>query len=216
MGTLDEFDPWSYERKARELGYSQVAGVDEAGRGPLAGPVIAAAVILPHDFDITGIRDSKKLSPLQREKAFERIIKEAVGLAVGVCDSKLIDEINILQATYTAMRGAIALIKPKVDYVLVDGYPIRSLNIPQEGIFRGDSLSVSIAAASIIAKVTRDRMMCEFDAKYPGYGFAKHKGYYTAEHITAIAELGICEIHRRSFEPIASEVERECRQRSLF
>lgn len=211
-----EFDFWLYERKARSLGYSCIAGVDEVGRGPLAGPVVAAAVILPIEFDTTGIKDSKKLRPLQRDDAYERIIAEAVAFGVGICSHAIIDEINILQATYQAMRLAIDALKSKPDHILVDGRPISSLEIPQQAIVRGDSLSVSIAAASIVAKVTRDRLMCEMDERYPEYGFARHKGYCTAEHLEAITKHGICEIHRRSFAPISSEEAPSCQQPSLF
>jgi ribonuclease HII len=209
-------DSWSFERTAWERGYSLVAGVDEAGRGPLAGPVVAAAVILPTGFDITGIRDSKKLRPLQRDDAYERIIVEAAAFGVGICSHEIIDEINILQATYRAMRLAIEAMCVEADHILVDGRAIPSLRTSQQGIPHGDALSVSIAAASIIAKVTRDRLMCEMDECYPEYGFARHKGYCTAEHLEAITRHGICEIHRRSFAPISSEEPPSCHQRSLF
>jgi ribonuclease HII len=209
-------DPWSFERAARELGHSLIAGVDEAGRGPLAGPVVAAAVILPADFDAQGIRDSKQLRPLQREDAYARILLEAAAVGVGLCGHEVIDEINILQATYKAMRTAIAAMKVRADHVLVDGRAIPSLGISQQGIPHGDALSVSIAAASIVAKVTRDRLMREMDEKYPEYGFARHKGYCTAEHLEAITRHGICAIHRRSFAPISDEEPPSCQQPSLF
>ena len=216
MDTVEQRDPWLFERKARELGYSLIAGVDEAGRGPLAGPVVAAAVILPLDFRTDGVRDSKKLSPLQREDAYERILSEAEAVGIGVSDTEEIDRINILQATYCAMRSAIAALHTDLDCVLVDGRAIPQLSIPQQAIVRGDNLSVSIGAASIVAKVTRDRIMLEMDGRYPGYGFARHKGYCTPEHIEAICRQGVCEIHRKSFAPISEQVESACRQRSLF
>jgi len=213
---LPEHDHWSFERRARERGYCTIAGVDEAGRGPLAGPVVAAAVILPAEFDTTGIRDSKKLRPLQRDDAYERILCEAIAVGTGMCGPEEIDRINILQATYVAMRQAIVGLAVQTDCVLVDGRAIPSLHIAQEGIPHGDALSVSIAAASIIAKVTRDRLMQEMDERYPEYGFARHKGYCTAEHLEAITAHGICAIHRRSFAPISTEEPPSCHQPSLF
>ena len=216
MDSVAQRDPWLFERIARESGYSRIAGIDEAGRGPLAGPVVAAAVILPLHFAPDGVRDSKKLSPLQRDDAYERIMLEAEVVGVGVSDTEEIDRINILQATYKAMRAAIAALQSGLDYVLVDGRAIPDLPIPQQGIPHGDALSLSIGAASIVAKVTRDRIMQEMDTQYPGYGFARHKGYCTAEHIEAICRQGVCEIHRKSFAPIAEQVESAWRQRSLF
>jgi len=216
MGAVERFDPWHYERKAGERGCRRIAGIDEAGRGPLAGPVVAAAVVLPPDFHPQGVRDSKKLSPLQREDAYERITQQAAALGVGVVGPDEIDRINILQATYKAMLAAIASLGIEIDHALVDGRAIPGLLVPQQGIPHGDSLSVSIAAASIIAKVTRDRIMMDMDARHPGYGFGKHKGYCTAEHVEAINRLGVCEIHRKTFAPISGEVESSCPQRSLF
>ena len=176
-----------------------VAGVDEAGRGPLAGPVVAGAVILPHDLSIRGIDDSKKLSPAKREKLFELIMRDAVSVGTGITSESVIDEINILKATQLAMREAIAKLDVTPAHVLVDGNPIPALDFPQTAIHQGDTKSTAIAAASIVAKVTRDRMLVELDDRYPGYGFAKHKGYGTEEHISALMRLGPCEIHRRSF-----------------
>jgi ribonuclease HII len=216
MAEVTQLDPWLYEHNAQERGYSCVAGVDEAGRGPLAGPVVAAAVVLPRSFNLEGIKDSKKMTPLQRQDAYERIMAEAVAVGVGIIHSEEIDRINILQATYQSMRSAIASLSVDVDYVLVDGYPIPRFATPQEGIIKGDSLSISISSASIIAKVTRDRIMEEMDLRYPGYGFARHKGYCTPEHLTAIYRLGVCEIHRKCFSPISEQVKRSCQQPNLF
>ena len=216
MAEVAQLDLWRYERGAEERGHRRIAGVDEAGRGPLAGPVVAAAIVLPPGFDPQGVRDSKKLSPLQREVAYERITRQAAAFGVGVVGPDEIDRINILQATYKAMLAAIAELGIEIDHALVDGRAIPGLSVAQEGIPHGDSLSVSIAAASIIAKVTRDRIMIEMDARFPGYGFGAHKGYCTAEHVEAIRRLGVCEIHRMTFAPISGEVERSCQQRSLF
>lgn len=176
-----------------------IAGVDEAGRGPLAGPVYAAAVILPDDVIIEGINDSKKLSEKKREELFEVIKEKALSYAVCPINEKRIDEINILQATYEAMRGAVNGLEIKPDYVLVDGNRDPGLDVPCETVVKGDSKSMSIAAASILAKVSRDRYISEMAEKYPGYGFEKHKGYGTKAHYEAIQKLGVCEIHRRTF-----------------
>ncbi len=182
------------------LGFERVAGVDEAGRGPLAGPVVAAAVILPRDLKITGIDDSKKLTPARREEIFEQLGPGAVAIGVGSVSEKAIDEINILRATHRAMREAVADLGCAPDHVLVDGDAVPELGASQTAIRRGDELSAAIAAASIVAKVTRDRLLVEYDRLYPGYGFARHKGYGTPEHIAALTRLGPCEIHRRSFK----------------
>lgn len=179
--------------------YSYICGVDEAGRGPLAGPVTAGAVILPKDCRILYLNDSKKLSEKRREELFVQIKEQAVAWAVGVAGPERIDEINILQATYEAMRKAIGELKVQPDLLLNDAVKIPGLAIPQVPIIKGDAKSVSIAAASILAKVTRDHMMAGYDELFPGYGFAKHKGYGTAAHIRAIEELGPCPIHRRTF-----------------
>lgn len=220
MGKVEkqEQDLWRFEQEARKAGYQRIAGVDEAGRGPLAGPVVAAAVILPPDFDTTGIRDSKALSPAQREKAHQRILDEALAVGVGIIDSETIDRINILKATHEAMRAALRDMGAAFDFVLVDGLPIKNFGYPHRGIVKGDNKSVSIAAASIVAKVTRDCMMVELAKKFPGYGFEKHKGYYTEEHVRAIRELGACDVHRRTFAPVSEseEVKNDCPQRNLF
>lgn len=176
-----------------------ICGVDEVGRGPLAGPVVAGAVILPKDCNILYLNDSKQLSEKKREELYEQIMKEAVSAAVGFADEKVIDEINILNADYVAMREAISKLSIKPDLLLNDAVHIPEVDIKQVSIIKGDAQSASIAAASIIAKVTRDHYMVEMDAKYPGYGFAGNKGYGSAAHIAAIKEHGPCEIHRRSF-----------------
>ncbi len=176
-----------------------VAGVDEAGRGPLAGPVVAGAVILPRDLGIQGIDDSKKLTPKRREELFALIRAEAVAVGVGIVPHTVIDEVNILRATHRAMREALDGLSVRPDHVLVDGDHVPTIELPQTPLPQGDRRSTAIAAASIIAKVTRDRMLLEYDDTYPGYGFARHKGYGTPEHISALMRLGPCEIHRRSF-----------------
>ena len=178
---------------------AMICGIDEAGRGPLAGPVAAGAVILPKDCTLLYINDSKKLSEKRREELFVQIKEQAVAWCVGIVGPERIDEINILQATYEAMRQAVAGLGVKPDLLLNDAVEIPGVDIMQVPIIKGDAKSVSIAAASILAKVTRDHMMVEYDQLFPDYGFAKHKGYGTAAHIQAIQELGPCPIHRRSF-----------------
>ncbi|MBT9775808.1 ribonuclease HII [Clostridium sp. MCC353] len=176
-----------------------ICGIDEAGRGPLSGPVAAAAVILPKDCEILFLNDSKKLSEKKRELLFEEIKEKAVSYGIGIVSPARIDEINILQATYEAMRTAVSQLKVTPDILLNDAVTIPGIEIMQVPIVKGDAKSISIAAASILAKVTRDHMMAEYDAIYPEYGFAKHKGYGTAAHIQAIKEYGPCPIHRKSF-----------------
>lgn len=179
--------------------YTAICGIDEAGRGPLAGPVVAGAVILPKDAQILYLNDSKKLSAKKREELFDEIKEKAIAVGVGVVSPARIDEINILQATYEAMRYAIEDLTTVPDLLLNDAVTIPEVPIKQVGIIKGDARSVSIAAASIIAKVTRDRMMVEYDELYPEYGFAGHKGYGSSQHIQAIKEHGPCPIHRASF-----------------
>lgn len=186
-----------YEKKYEA--FSAICGVDEAGRGPLAGPVVAGAVILPKDCSILYLNDSKQVSAARREKLFDEIQEKAVAHGVGIVSAKRIDEINILQATYEAMRLAIEALDITPEFLLVDAVTIPDISIKQEGIIKGDAKSVSIAAASILAKVTRDRMMLEYDTLYPEYGFAGHKGYGTQAHIAAIREHGPCKIHRKTF-----------------
>lgn len=179
--------------------YGTVCGIDEAGRGPLCGPVVAAAVILPDEYNILYINDSKKLSETKREEVYKEIDKYAVSYGVGIVSPERIDEINILQATYEAMRTAIHKLSVTPDILLNDAVTIPMVDIKQVPIIKGDAKSQSIAAASIVAKVTRDHLMEEYDKLYPEYGFAKHKGYGTAAHIKAIKEYGPCPIHRRTF-----------------
>ena len=188
-----------YENEAYRKGFRYIAGIDEAGRGPLAGPVAAACVILPENCIIEGLNDSKKLSPTKREILYEVIVEKAVSLGIGVVDEKIIDDINILNATKLAMKQAIEQVKPVPDLLLIDALKLEDVTIEQYPIIKGDALSISIAAASIIAKVTRDRLIDEADASYPLYGFKNHKGYGTLEHINAIKKFGICPIHRISF-----------------
>jgi len=205
------------EDELRAEGYKYIAGVDEVGRGPLAGPVIAAAVVLPEDFDVLGIDDSKKLSEKKRNELFEIITQKAVAIGVGGVDEKTIDEINILQATKLAMKRAVEACEIKlreklemdetngnagshiIDYILFDAMKIEDIDIQQESIIKGDAKVLAIAAASIIAKVTRDLMMVAYDNEYPGYAFAKNKGYGTKAHYEGLHAQGMCPIHRRSF-----------------
>ncbi len=193
-----------HETRLRQLGYQRIAGIDEAGRGPLAGPVVAAACILPSDELFPNIDDSKKLTPQKREDLFKFLTQHPkVHFGVGVVEVSEIDTLNILQASFLAMRRALLKLNLIPDYLIIDGpYKLKQCDIPQEGIVDGDALSVSIAAASIIAKVARDRIMEELDAKWPEYGFRRHKGYGTQEHLIALRTFGPCPIHRTSFAPI--------------
>lgn len=192
-----------YERDARCRGYQCIAGIDEAGRGPLAGPVVAAACIIPDGLYFPGIDDSKKLTPKQRDVLYHEITTCCdVKYAVGIVDSGEIDRVNIYQATITAMLQAVSLLESLPDYLLVDGMPLRHPTIPSQKIIRGDAKSQSIAAASIVAKETRDRLMEEYDARWPNYGFGKHKGYGTPKHCEAIKLYGPCAIHRMTFAPL--------------
>ena len=187
----------TYEKEYEE--YTYICGIDEAGRGPFAGPVVAAAVILPKDCDILYLNDSKKLSEKKRELLYDEIYEKAVAIGIGMSSEEVIDEINILQATYKAMQQAISKLSIKPDLLLNDAVTIPDVEIEQIPIIKGDAKSASIAAASIVAKVTRDRMMKEYDIIYPGYDFAKNKGYGTKAHIEGIKKQGICDIHRRTF-----------------
>lgn len=188
-----------FEKELRKNGYRLIGGIDEVGRGPLAGPVVTAAVILPEDCAIAGINDSKKLTAGKREELSAQIKEKAVAYSFGSASPVEIDEINILQATYRAMRRAIEGLKIKPDFLLADAVTIPGIEIPQKGIVHGDAKSITIGAASIIAKVERDAMMSEYEKVFGGYGFERNKGYGSAEHISALKELGPCPIHRRSF-----------------
>jgi ribonuclease HII len=191
-----------FEAEAYNAGYTLIAGIDEAGRGPLAGPVVASAVILPKGICIPSIDDSKKLLEKKREQLYDVILKEAVSIGIGIVDEKTIDEINILQASILAMKIAIGQLNIKPDFILSDAVSLPDMNIPQKAIIKGDSKSISIAAASIIAKVTRDRLMCEYHKKYPMYKFISNKGYGTAKHLEMLKRYGPCEIHRRTFKGV--------------
>ena len=188
-----------FESKARGCGYRIIAGIDEAGRGPLAGPVVAAAVILPPGYEHPEITDSKKLSPRQRERLYEVIERDAVSIGIGVVEAPVIDAVNILQATLLAMKDAVLELSPSPDYLLIDGLNRIDLAIHQETIIRGDSLSLSVASASIVAKVSRDRLMEMYHRQFPQYNFLRNKGYGTREHREAILKFGRSKIHRRSF-----------------
>ena len=189
-----------FERACYHRGYKQVAGVDEAGRGALAGPVVAAAVILPAECTIKGLRDSKQLSATQRARLFDEIRNVAVAVSIGTSDHQVIDRLNILQATLAAMQEAVQKLIPPPDYLLVDGLNVPEIGIAGEAIPKGDSKSRSIAAASVVAKITRDQLMLDLDRIYPNYGLSRHKGYPTASHRRAIAEFGASDIHRRTFK----------------
>jgi ribonuclease HII len=191
-----------FERSLSSYGYQRVCGIDEAGRGPLAGPVVAAAVILPSGYSAPGIRDSKLLTEKQRETLYDKISQEAVAIGVGMIDHATIDEINILQATYLAMELSVQNLSVQPDYLLIDALTLPGTSIQQKGIIRGDNLSISIAAASIIAKVTRDRLMAEYHRDFPEYNFLSHKGYGTEEHLRNLRTFGPCRIHRRTFRGV--------------
>jgi ribonuclease HII len=201
MGPADEF-----EQEARRRGYRRIAGIDEAGRGPLAGPVVAAAVILPVHVRLTGVDDSKQLSEAERERLYHVILDKAVGVGVGSADAGEIDTLNILEASRLAMCRAIANLDPAPDYLLTDAVTLPATHVPLRPIIKGDALSLSIAAASIIAKVTRDRLMVVFHDTFPQYNFLSHKGYGTAEHLRMLARFGPCPIHRQSFAPVRDAV----------
>jgi len=199
---FQELDQWSFERNARAKGFLNIAGIDEVGRGPLAGPVISAAVILPQHFPQSGVTDSKKLTPKKRDQFFELIYDQAISIGLGIIDPAEIDRRNILQASLLSMAMAIENLDPRPDFLLIDGIFNVSLNIPQIPIPKGDSRSTSIAAASIVAKVTRDRMLKRYHEDYPQFGFDVHKGYPTPAHKEAIRKFGLCPIHRLSFKGV--------------
>ena len=199
------------ERLLQAQGYHRVAGIDEVGRGPLAGPVVAAAVILPHDIDtpwLNLVRDSKQLTPSRREFLFHHIHEVAVGIGIGMAGSEIIDNQGIIVATRLVMKLAIDQLQPPPESLLIDHMSLPEVKLPQKGITKGDSCCLSIACASIIAKVTRDRLMVELDETYPGYRFAAHKGYGTREHLACLHRLGPSPIHRRSFKPVRDMIEK--------
>ena len=193
---------WDFEKEAKENGYRMIAGTDEVGRGPLAGPVVAAAVILPEDANLPGIKDSKKLSEKQREELNLLIKEQAVCWSIAEVSPEMIDEINILEASRLAMKQSVEQLSEKADFVLVDGIPNPRIERPSKAIVKGDNRSISIAAASIIAKVYRDHLMEDYDREYPGYGFAQNKGYPTESHMEAVRKQGACPIHRMTFRPL--------------
>ena len=195
----------AFERDAKARGYSIIAGIDEAGRGPLAGPVVSAAVVLPHDFDCPDITDSKKLSEKKRELLFPFIQENALAFGIGMADHEEIDQINILQASLLSMKRAVEALTVVPDYLLIDGKFTIESSIDQEAVIKGDSRSISIAAASILAKVTRDRIMKDLSHKYPAYGFERHKGYPTKAHKQAILDNGPCPVHRQSFRGVKGQ-----------
>ena len=201
-----EIDLFFFERKLTLRGFKAIAGIDEAGRGPLAGPVVASAVILKMGDEINGLTDSKKLSPKKRDSLFEEINKRALAIGIGISEADEVDRVNILQATLLAMQRAIDQLNIDPDYLIIDGITPLPVKTPQETIKKGDSRSYSIAAASIIAKVTRDRLMVEYDIKYPHYGFAGHKGYGSKLHMEAIAKYKPCPIHRRTFGGVREHI----------
>ena len=196
----------AYEKELYTQGIHLIAGVDEVGRGPLAGPVVAAAVILPENCKIPGLNDSKKIPKSKHKEIYEDVLQNAIAIGIGVKDNQVIDQVNIYEATKLAMMEAIGQLDPQPQHLLIDAMKL-DLPIPQTSIIKGDANSLSIAAASIVAKVTRDQMMEEFDREYPGYDFAQNAGYGTAKHLAGLDKLGVTPIHRRSFEPIKSMCE---------
>jgi ribonuclease HII len=202
-----ETDLGAFEKRLRTEGYFAIAGVDEAGRGPLAGPVVSAAVVLPGEFVIGEINDSKQLTPRKRERAFQRIYEGANAIGIGIVDAHEIDRINILQASRLSMAIAVANLAPRPDFLLIDGKFDIPFDLPQQPLIKGDSRSISIAAASIVAKVSRDRMMQRYHIDYPQFGFDRHKGYPTKAHKAAIAANGPCLIHRRTFKSVSEHLE---------
>lgn len=202
-------DLWQYEKELFEQNINIIGGVDEVGRGPLIGPVVAACCVLPHDFVLEGLNDSKKLSEKKREKFYDYIIENCVAYGVGIISPEKIDEVNIYEATKLAMKEAIKQVQDKInlEHVLIDAMPLE-LDIPTTSIIKGDAKSISIAAASVIAKVVRDRMMIELDKEYPMYGFAKHKGYPTKAHVEAINKYGLIDGYRKTYGPVKEVLEK--------
>lgn len=206
---MEEIDLYKYEKELWESGIEYIAGVDEVGRGPLVGPVVTACVILPKNFVLEGLTDSKKLTEKKREKYYDYIIENALSVSVGMMDEKVIDEVNIYEATKLAMYEAINNSKIRPEHVLIDAMKLEKLEIPSTSIIKGDAKSISIAAASVIAKVTRDRMMIELDKEYPMYGFASHKGYPTKKHVEALKEYGVLDNYRKTFSPVSELIKKD-------
>lgn len=202
-------DLYQFEHELWNQGITYVAGVDEVGRGPLIGPVVTACVILPHDFVLEGLTDSKKLTEKKREEYYQYIMDHAISVSVGLKDEKVIDEVNIYEATKLAMYEAIEKSKVKPEHVLIDAMKLENLEMPSTSIIKGDAKSITIAAASVIAKVTRDHMMIELDKKYPMYGFKNHKGYPTKKHVEAIEKYGLIDGYRKTFKPVSTIMENE-------
>lgn len=200
---MEKVDLYKYENELWNSGIDYVAGIDEVGRGPLIGPVVTACVILPHDFILEGLTDSKKLSEKKREEYYDYIMEHALSVSVGMMDEKVIDDVNIYEATKLAMYQAVEKSSIKPQHVLIDAMKLEKLEMPSTSIIKGDAKSISIAAASVIAKVTRDRMMIELDQKYPMYGFKSHKGYPTKKHVEAIEKYGLIDGYRKTFKPIS-------------
>lgn len=204
----NEIDNRQYENELYSKGYKLIGGIDEVGRGPLVGPVVTACVILPEDFALDGLTDSKKLSEKKRDAFYDIIMEKAISVGIGIMDEDVIDKVNIYEATKLAMYQAIDNMSVKPDYVLIDAMKLDKLDVPSTSIIKGDLKSLTISAASVIAKVTRDRMMYELDKKYPMYKFAKNKGYPTKDHIEAIVKYGILKEHRKTFKPVTEHVNR--------
>ncbi|MBQ6135579.1 MAG: ribonuclease HII [Bacilli bacterium] len=203
---IEEIDNYQYERKLREQGIKLIAGIDEVGRGPLVGPVVAACCILPETFELDGLTDSKKLSEKKRDYFFEEIKKQAISYGIGIIDEKKIDEVNIYEATKLAMKEALQNMSIKPEHVLIDAMPL-DIDIPTTSIIKGDLKSITISAASVLAKVTRDRMLKELDKKYPMYDLKHNVGYPTKKHLEAIEKYGIIEEHRKSYGPVKKYIE---------
>ncbi len=205
---LNNIDNTKYEHELYDKGINYIAGVDEVGRGPLVGPVVTACVVLPKDFKLDGLTDSKKLTPKKRDEFFDIIMEKALGVGIGIKSEKVIDEVNIYEATKLAMYEAIDNCPCKIEHVLIDAMKLDKLDVPSTSIIKGDLKSITISAASVIAKVTRDRMLDELDEKYPMYDFKHNKGYPTKKHVDAIKEYGIIEEHRKTFKPVCDYVKK--------
>jgi ribonuclease HII len=214
LKTKEKVDLRSIEKRLWQEGYRRIAGVDEAGRGPLVGPVVAGAVILPKDYDLEGLNDSKQLSEKKRNQYYEMIKKEAIAIGIGIVDAKTIDEINIYEASRLAMKLALENLEVSPDYILTDAMPIE-LDTPLEAIIHGDALSISIAAGSVIAKVTRDRLMEEFDKLHPEYEFKNHKGYPTKRHLELLSKYGPLENYRFTYKPVCALMDKETKKEEV-